>query len=188
MGGYGMNWLNTMLVLVAACLLVFLQSAWGGFRDLVGAQPDLLPGLVVYVSLSLGMLDLVLLCVVGGLCVDSLSANPLGVSVLPLFLIGFGLRRYRGLLLRNQLNAQWMLGAGAHATAPVLTLLLLWSMNRTPLIGWFSLWQWFVVVLLGSAATPVWFRLFDRLSGAINYQRAEPPSFRPDREIKRGRS
>jgi rod shape-determining protein MreD len=184
----GYHRLNTILVLLVAFLVVFLQSICTGFRDLVGAQPDLLPGLVVYVSLSCGISDLVLLCLAGGLWVDSLSTNPLGVTVLPLFLIGFGLRRYRGLLARDQVNAQWMLGAGAHAIAPLLTLVLLWSMNQNPLIGWFSLWQWFVVTLLGAAATPLWFRLFDRMSNALSYQQEELPSFRPDREIKRGRS
>ena len=118
---------------------------------------------------------------------DSLSANPVGVSSLPLFLIGFVLRHYRGLILRRHLHAQWLLGAAASAAAPVMSLLLILATGRTPLLGWFSLWQWFVLILIGAALTPVWFQILDRLSVALNYQRIEPSSFRPDREIKRGR-
>jgi hypothetical protein len=37
------------------------------------------------------------------------------------------------------------------------------------------------------AATPVCFKLLDRLRGALEYQPVIQTSFRPDREIKRGR-
>ena len=182
-----MNWLNTILLLLLAFLIVFFQCTFSAFRNVAGAQPDLLPGLVVYVSLSSGLADLTLVAIVGGLCLDSLSANPLGASTLPLFFIGFGLRRYRGLILRRHLHAQWLLGAAASALAPFLTLLLVLAAGKTPLLGWFSLWQWSVMILMGAALTPVWFQLLDRFSAALNYQRIEPSSFRPDREIKRGR-
>jgi hypothetical protein len=38
------------------------------------------------------------------------------------------------------------------------------------------------------AVTPVCFKLFDRLRRALEYQPVTQSSFRPDREIKRGRS
>lgn len=182
-----MNWLNTILLLLIAFLVVFFQCTFSTFRNLSGAQPDLLPGLIVYVSLSSGLLDLTLVAIAGGLWLDSLSANPIGVSSLPLFLIGFALRHYRGLILRRHLYAQWLLGAAASAVSPVLVLLLVLANGATPLLGWFSLWQWFVMVLMGAALTPAWFQVLDRLAGALNYQRVELSSFRPDREIKRGR-
>ena len=50
---------------------------------------------------------------------DSLSANPLGVSVLPLFLVGFLIYRQRELILRDQPFAQFVLGLGASAAVPV---------------------------------------------------------------------
>ena len=78
-----MTILNTILVLVAALVAVFIESAWDWPRSWLGAQIDLLPGLMVYVSLSAGLTAITLLAVVGGLGFDSLSANPLGVSVLP---------------------------------------------------------------------------------------------------------
>ena len=182
-----MNWLNTILVLTAAFLVVFLEATFNGLRHLFGVQVDLLPSLIVYASLSTGLVTVGLLSVCGGLWFDSLSANPLGISVLPLFLIGFLIERYRGLILREQAFAQLVLGLAAAAGAPVLTLLLLLNAETQPLIGWFSLWQWLVMSLVGAAVTPFWFRFFDRLAHALNYRPLGETSFRPDRQIKRGR-
>ena len=182
-----MNWLNTILILIAAFLIVFLEATINGLRHLLGVQMDLLPSLMVYASLSSGLVTVALLSACGGLWFDSLSANPLGISVLPLFLIGFVIQRYRGLILREQIFAQWVLGLVASAGAPVLTLLLLLNAEIQPLIGWFSLWQWLVVGLVGAVATPLWFRCFDRLTHALSYRPLSEASFRPDRQIKRGR-
>jgi len=102
-------------------------------------------------------------------------------------LIGFVIQRYRGLILREQTFAQLVLGLAAGAGAPVLTLLLLLNAEMQPLIGWFSLWQWLVVSLTGAVVTPLWFRLFDRLTEALCYRPAGDTSFRSDRQIKRGR-
>jgi len=182
-----MNWLNTILVLIAAFLAVFLQATVNGLRNLFGAQVDLLPSLIVYASLSTGLTTVALLSVCGGLWFDSLSANPLGISVLPLFSIGFVIQRYRGLILRDLAFAQLVFGLAASAGAPVLTLLLLLNAEIQPLLGWFSLWQWLVMSLVGAAVTPFWFRFFDRLMHALNYRPLGETSFRPDRQIKRGR-
>jgi len=182
-----MTGLSNIMVLAAAYLVVFFQVSFGGLRAWTGAQLDLLPSLVVYVSLTHGSATLALLTVGGGLLFDSMSANPLGVSILPLFLIGFILQRYRGLLLRDEPFAQWTLGFGASAAAPAMTVLILLNMDRQPLISWFSLWQWLVTSLLGAAVTPLWFGLFDWVNRALNYRLLADSAFRSDREIKRGR-
>jgi rod shape-determining protein MreD len=182
-----MNWLYTVLILATAFVIVFVEATFNGARHWLGAQVDLLPSLVVYTSLSGGMTTLILLAICGGLWFDSLSANPIGISMLPLFLMGFFIQRYRGLILREQAFAQWVLGLAASALMPVLTLLLLLNAERQPLVGWFSLWQWLVMSLLGGAATPLWFRFFDRVAAALSYRPRGENSFRPDREIKRGR-
>ena len=183
-----MNVLHTILILVTAFVLVFLQATVTPFRNLVGAQVDLLPSLMIYTSLSAGITSISLLAVCGGIWLDSLSANPLGVSVLPLFLIGFIIQRYRGLILRDQTFAQFMLGLGSSALAPLCTLALLLNMGSHPLLGWFSVWQWIVMAVGGALATPIWFKIFDRLLIALSYQPLNETSFRADREIKRGRS
>jgi rod shape-determining protein MreD len=182
-----MNWLQTIIVLTAAFLAVFVEATFNGARHLLGVQVDLLPGLVVYAALSCGVTTLALLAVCGGLWFDSLSANPLGISVLPLFVVGFFINHYRGLILQQQRFAQLVLGLAASAAVPVLTLLSLINLGSEPLMGWFSLWQWLVMSGLGAALTPLWFRLFDWIINALSYRRAGETSFRSDREIKRGR-
>ncbi|HWW01324.1 MAG TPA: hypothetical protein VNZ64_16630 [Candidatus Acidoferrum sp.] len=182
-----MTWLNTILILVAAFLVVFWQAAFGGVRHILGAQVDLLPALMVYASLCSDFATVCLLAVCGGLWFDSLSANPLGISVLPLFVIGLGLYINRGLILRDQTFAQFVLGLAASGAAPVMTLGLLLTAGHAPLFGWGTVWQLVVMTVGGALATPVCFALFDGLQRALVHRGASQTSFRPDREIRRGR-
>src|SRR5205085_11738188 len=144
-----MNVLHDILILATAFVLVFLQATFTPIRSVFGAQLDLLPSLMVYTSLTGGVTSFTLLAVFGGLWLDSLSANPLGASVLPLFLIGFIVQRYRGLILRDQRFAQFMLGLGASAAAPIATLLIVLNVHGRPVIGWFSLVQWIIMAVIG---------------------------------------
>ena len=182
-----MNWFHTLLLLVAAFIAVFVSATFNGLRWVAWAQVDLLPGLMVYAALNGGLVTVTLLAVAGGVLFDSVSANPLGASVLPLFAVGWVLQRYRRLILRTEVVAQWALGLAASAAVPVLTLVILLNSQSPPLLGWLSLWQWVVKALVGAALTPVWFWLFGRLDRALNYRPQTSTSFRPDREIKRGR-
>jgi cell shape-determining protein MreD len=182
-----MTWLNTILILVAAFLVVFWEAAFGGVRHILGAQVDLLPALMVYASLCSDFATVCLLAVCGGLWFDSLSANPLGISVLPLFVIGLGLYINRGLILRDQTFAQFVLGLAASGAAPVMTLGLLLTAGHAPLFGWGTVWQLVVMTVGGALATPVCFALFDGLQRALVHRGASQTSFRPDREIRRGR-
>jgi hypothetical protein len=182
-----MNWFNTIAILVVAYLAVFAQVVVNDFRLAFGAQIDLLPSLVVYASLTGGVVTLTLVAVCGALWIDSLSANPLGVSMLPLFLVGLIIQRSRELILRSQPFAQFVLGATASAAVPLMTLLLLLNLGARPLVSWFSLWQWVFMSAVGGAITPVWFLFFDRIGEALNYRALGETSFRSDREIKRGR-
>ena len=108
-----MNWLPTIFVLAATFVAVFLEASPGLFRNLLGAQIDLLPALMVYAALTHGLTTIVLLAVCGGLWFDSLSLNPLGASVLPLLLIGLLIYRSRDLLMREHIFAQVVLGVMA---------------------------------------------------------------------------
>jgi len=182
-----MNWFNTIALLVVSYVVVFCQATFTSLRQLLGVQLDLLPGLVVYASLSGGILTVTLVSVCGGLWMDSLSANPLGISVLPLFLVGLLIQRSRDMILRDQAFAQFVLGAAGSAAASLLTLLLVINTISQPLIGWFSLWQWAVISFTGGAMTPVWFWFFNWVGQTLNYRPLGESSFRADREIKRGR-
>ncbi len=80
-----------------------------------------------------------------------------------------------------------ILGFSAAAFQPLGTLFILLNVGAAPALGWVSLWQWLVMAVGGGVLTPVCFTLFDRLHHAFDYPEATHVSFRPDREIKRGR-
>src|ERR1043166_3641386 len=140
-----MTWLNIVFLLAAAFLAVFWEAAFNGVRHVLGAQVDLLPPLMVYAGLCSGVVVIGLVSVLGGLWFDSLSANPLGVSIVPLFLVGLLVHLSRDVVLRDQPFAQLVLGLGASAATPILTLILLLTTGHTPVLGWGTLWQIFVM-------------------------------------------
>jgi hypothetical protein len=183
-----MNWLKSILVLLFTFAAVYLEAVCRGPRNVLGAQIDLLPAIVVYASLGCDLVTMSLVAALGGLWFDTLSANPLGISILPLFTVGFLIYPRRGLILREQYYARFVLGTSASALVPLLTLLLLLSMRETPLLGWGTVWQWLVMSLGGGLMTPALFWLFDALNSALSYLPVAESSFRPDREIRRGRN
>jgi len=182
-----MNFLQTILILAAAFLAVFGEAAFPVLRHFLGAQVELLPVLMVYAALNTEIVTVSLLAVLGGLWFDALSANPLGISILPLFVVGFLICFRRDLILRELSFARLVLGTAASAAVPVLSLLLLLTAGKQPLLGWGSFWQWIVMTAGGAAATPAVFALFDWCQRALGYQPRAETSFRPDREIRRGR-
>jgi rod shape-determining protein MreD len=182
-----MNALPSILVLVAAFLAVFGEAMFPVLRHWLGAQVDLLPVLMVYAALNTNLVTVSLLAVLGGLWFDALSANPLGTTILPLYAVGFLICFRRDLILRELSFAQLVLGTVASALVPTLSVLLLLTAGKQPLLGWGSLWQWIVMTAGGAAATPLVFALFDWSNRTLGYQPRTEPGFRPDREIRRGR-
>ena len=182
-----MTWLKTLFVLLSAFLAVFWEAAFGGIRHILGAQIDLLPPLMVYAALSSGLSTVCATALLGGLWFDSLSANPLGVSVLPLFAVALAIFTNRDLILREQMFAQIVLGLAASAAVPVMTFLILLTTGHKPLFGWGSLWQLLVMTAGGAIATPVLFEFLGWLQRTLVHVPAGETSFRADREIRRGR-
>ncbi len=172
-----MNLLNPILILTTAYLAVFGEAVFPGVRHLFGAQVDLLPVLMVYAALNASLLMVTLLAIFGGLWFDSLSANPLGVTILPLFIVGFVIFLQRELILRELSFAQIVIGTVASAVVPLLTVLMLLTGGKSPLLGWGSLWQWFVMTAGGALATPVIFALFNWMNRAFGYQLRTETSF-----------
>ena len=181
------KWLKTILILLGAFLAAFWEAAFNGVRNLLGAQIDLLPALMVYASLNAGLATISALALLGGLWFDSLSTNPLGVSVLPLFAVGLLIHLTRDLIMREQTFAQFTLGLGGSLLAPASVLLLLLTTGHEPLFGWGTLWQLLVMGLGGALATPLIFEVFGWLERVLGYEGPSEPSFRADREIHRGR-
>lgn len=183
-----MNGFTLLLVLVAAFIAVLAQSAFDLTRWLCGAQVNLLPALMVYAALTCELPVLVLVAVFGGLLFDSVSANPLGTMTAALFLPAWLIYLKRGLILRELPFARLMLGLAATGATSGIALLILLSARQDVLLGWFSLWQWAILTLLGGLLTPVVMSVLDATRSALSYQREAASSFRADREIRRGRT
>jgi cell shape-determining protein MreD len=182
-----MNWFSTITVFLIAFLAVFWEAAFSGVRHWIGAQIDLLPPIMVYVALSGNIGMVTTFAILGGLWFDSLSANPLGVTVLPLFLIGVAIYANRELILRDQTFAQFVLGLAASSSIPIMILLFLLTTGHEPLFGWGTIWQLIVMSLGGAIATPIFFEFFNFVNRVLGPRTYSETSFRPDREIRRGR-
>ena len=182
-----MNPLNTGVLILAAYLAAYLAACQTPLSYWPGVQLDLRPALMVYCGLHAEWATLSAVAVAGGLWFDALSANRLGVSILPLFLVAFFVHKNRSLILQEQPYAQFVLGLMASAAAPALTVVLLFGAGQNPLVGWGSVGQWLVIALVGGASTPALFWMLERFSRAVTYRAISESSFRPDREIKRGR-
>jgi cell shape-determining protein MreD len=181
-----MNRFNLVAILLTAFLAVFVESHFDLPRRLLGAKIDLLPALIVYTALSSGVFTLALLAICGGLWFDSLSMNPLGVTVLPLFVAGMVVQFCRDLILREQTYAQFVVGLLASTAVPQMTLVILVGAHQNPSLGWETAWQMFVMGVAGGALTPVCFLLFDAINHAFGHPQLVQTSFRPDRVIERG--
>ena len=174
-------------MLLVIYLTVFVQAADNGIRSLFNMPLNLLPAFAVYAGFAENFAAVVLVAIWGSLCFDTLSANPLGASLLPLFVVGCVIHRKRDLILRNQLMAQFFTGLVAGATVPALSVLVLLSIGYRPLLGWWSFGEWLILSLTVAVFTPACFRFFDMCNRALNYRPWQTTSFRPDREIRRGR-
>jgi len=181
------NRTRAIILTAAAAGGVFLAAACDAPARLLGARLQVLPALVVYGALSVERGGWAWAAVVGAACRDSLSANPVGVSLIPLLLIGWILAEHREIVLRESLFARWILGSLAGAVYPLLSVAILLTLGEEPLLGWRFLWGMGIWTLSGGVLSLLAFPVFDWLTDRFAYQPVTPPSFRPDREITRGR-
>lgn len=175
-------------LLMLAYAAVFLAAGDYHFFGLPSVRVDLLPVLMVYAGLNAGWIACSAVALVAGLGFDALSANPLAISVMPLFLVAFGLKWQRELILREDAYAQFVLGGLASAAVPLAVVLLLLAIGQKPLLGWGLIPIWLVKSLVAAVCAPLIFWFFNKLNRAFSYPLMAETSFRPDREIKRGRA
>jgi rod shape-determining protein MreD len=182
-----MNRLRLTFVLAVAILLVFCQSSVSSLRQWLGFQPNVLPSLMVYCALATDLTTWCSLALVGGLCLDSLSINPLGVSSIGLLAVGACLHHQRELIVYQDWSVQCLLGLAATGGAFLVELSVQSVLDIHPITGWITWWQGGGVTVGGALMAPLWFWLMPFLESSFGYSRINPSSFRADREIKRGR-
>ncbi len=204
-----MNWVHPSALLVATWLVAFGQSWFTGLRGLLLVQLDLLPALVVYAALCVGLPTTAAVALLGGLGADALSSGPFGLRVVPLLALGAVLHWRRDVILRDSAWAQAALGGAATfgvTAGSILLLFLLWpvlsgwspepafwperrlGLAALPEPGWGWFWQLGVVTVGGAIGTPAVFLVFRWLDGRLSYQPVAPPPPRGSREVRRGRT
>ena len=179
--------LSVLVFLLTGYALIFAQARVTALRGAIFTQPDFLPGLMVYAGLAFRVEAILGCAAVLGVLFDSLSANPLGTTVVTLSLVGLIGARFRELLLSDQFMTHWALGLMASGLAPAAGLVVCELAGGEPLLGWSSAWHWALMTGAGGAVTPVWFALFNRLDEALRYKEVPESFFRADREIARGK-
>ena len=182
-----MNRLPVVLLFVVLWLAVFAQTQFPVLHDWLGTPVSLIPGLLVYAALTHELWLAVLFSVVAALWLDSISASRLGVSILPMFSYTFFIQTRGHLILREQRFAQFWLGLAGGMIVPLATAGILQLGNRQPAFTPSTWWQLLVQGLVNALLCPLLFQFFDELNQAFNYQPVVPQSFRPDRQIVRGR-
>ena len=164
-----MNWFHTASVLLAALIGVFLEATLTLPRDLLGAQINPMPALVVYAALHSNLVTLTFLVISGSLWQNSLSADPLGITLLPLFLVGILIEFNRKQFARRERFVRFTLGTAASASVPLLTLFLLLTAGCEPILNWVSLWQWLVMAVGGGLLTLLIFPVLDWFKGMLSH-------------------
>jgi hypothetical protein len=164
-----MNWFHTISILLAALIGVFLEVVVDLPRNLLGAQINPLPALVVYAALQSNLATLTLLAICGSLWQSSLSADPLGIALFPLFLVGVFIELNRRQFARRERFVRFTLGTAASASVPLFTLFLLLTMGHEPILSWLSLWQWLVMAVGGGLLTLLAFHVLDWLKGVLSH-------------------
>lgn len=203
-----MNWVHPISLMLVTWVAAFLQASPWWVRLGLGVQPDVLPALVVYAAFNASLSTTAGVAVVAGLSHDALSSGPFGLTLLPLTLLGVLLHRRRDVVLRDSVWSQASLGLVATLGVTVFSLMTLWIFGPLlgrgvealphqadlrpggeggPEIGVRLLWQGFVLVAVGTFATPLVFRFFGWIDATFNYRPVPLRANRADREIKRGR-
>lgn len=180
---------GTLIILLMACayLAIFVEARFDLIRLGLRCQLDLLPPLMVFASLKLGLPAVVILSVFGGLLLDSISANPLGVTTLSLFVVGWLIHANKGFLLRDERYAQFVLGMVAGVAVPLISLTLLANLIEGIIFSGGLIWSLLVNAIAGGILTPLLCKLLEKLERAFSYQHDPASTWRSDREIKRGR-
>ncbi len=164
-----MNWFHAISILLAALIGVFLEATVGLTRDLIGEQINPLPALVVYAALQSNLTTLTLLVICGSLWQSSLSADPLGIALFPLFMVGAFIEFHRKQFAQRERFVRFTLGTAASASVPLLTLFLIFTIGHEPILNWFSLWQWLVMAVGGGLLTLLAFLALDWLKVALSH-------------------
>jgi len=170
-----MKYFFALTILLTALVAIFFESAFELPRQLTGAQIDPLPALMIATALRAPVFAITSLAIMGSLWQNSLSSDPLGISMLPLFLFGIVVHLNETKVSSHHPGQRFALGAIAGAVVPALTLGLLLLTGHQPLVGWYSIWQWAVGIVGSGLFALVFFPWLEWLDLTVEEQPLAAP-------------
>ena len=186
-----MNRFSYIVVLCIIFIGIFLATVINTPREWLGAQFEITPLIVAYVALRGSAGEAAFAAAFGGLFLDSLSMNPLGISILPLFLIAVVLQSSKEIMVVNSTYTQFIVGLCAGAASPVLTMFMMLLVDGPePMLGWVTLWHLTRLSLPCGLLSPILFKTMDRLDGMLtypSYPQISESMVSGNRQIKRGK-
>ncbi len=162
-------------LLVITLLALYATNAFDWPQRISGTRIDPLPALMVCAALRAPVLALTLLAVLGSLWQSSLSADPPGLSMIPLFAVGVIVSLNRRAIHTRLWSARFAVAAGAGALVPCINLGTLVLLGREPLFGWSSLWQLAVMSLASGLLALFFFPMLNWLDKAVEDQPLAAP-------------
>jgi|YNPNPStandDraft_1061719.scaffolds.fasta_scaffold24930_2 rod shape-determining protein MreD len=174
-------------ILLTGFLTVFLEATLDWPRQFLRFQPDILPIIIIYAAIYLSPLSILALSILFGWWLDSFSLNPFGISAFPLTIIGLIMNRFHELILYETTTGQIVLGFFAGFLAPVLAIILMLGHEPAPIVSHYTFLYCLGNGIICGLVLPGIFKLFNLLIKCFAYPEATSSSFRPDREIKRGK-
>ena len=179
--------MKLFLLFLIVYVLVYGQALPNFPGRVFETQLNLTPSFIVFAALNHPFHMAMLLSFFAGLATDSLSAQPLGTTAIPMLLISWVLFRRRDLILSEEFHPQFLLGFLATIICSVFSLLILLSMNERPLLGWVTPFQLLLTSVIGGLACPFWKWSFRKLDRALEYPAIPERAFSQTRTLDRGR-
>ncbi len=174
-------------LILMAMVVTYVQSHWSVMEGMWRAQINLLPVFAAYAALHGGLAPIIGVALIAGCWLDVLSANPLGTSLISLFLMALILHRVHEVLLRGQLAAQFFVSLAAGALGPIISCFLLWATSMQPLVGWGTLWHIVVNAIICGVAGPFIFLILNQMDSWVSYEPVAQPWNSSVVEVKRGK-
>ncbi len=144
-----------LFLLITCSVFVWGQTWFISHYPVLGVKIDCLPCLVLYCALFASWKELFCVCTLAGLLFDSMSLNPLGVTVISLLLPGYFLYCNRKILLYHSVWVQVLLGFAMGIVSPLFTLLQLTGLPISPLINFRVLFVFIVLGITNALVAPI---------------------------------
>ena len=183
-----MSGLTLLLFVVVSWIFVYLQVQGIWFRHWIGSGISFLPAFIVYTAWAQPVWVATCITILSSLWLDALSNQPLGLSLIPFVVVAVVVQDRRQMLVTHEFRMQFWLGAAASLAVNIMTYTLLRLISVDFIASWGTWWILLVSAVLNGIACVVLFPVFNRLRYALEYQPILAPTYRYDREIKRGRN